>query len=127
MTPGYGSGRVTRSLVAPDALYEGAAFSIPALGMAGWWHVADVVELADGERVRIILTEADHRGRPYRVVLLRADRVVWASTLAPATLAPPRLGHHVACPVCRESWGYLPTSVEPVPCFGCDMIGPTRI
>lgn len=127
---GYRPGAVTRSLVAPHALYPGAAFLVPALATpatgTAWWHVARLVPLvatdSDEDRVRVILAERDRRGRPYRVELDAADAVIWASTLAPATLAPPKLGHEVACSTswCHRRWGYLPVTVSNAPCFRCD-------
>lgn len=136
MMPGYGPASVTRSLVAPHALYPGAAFLVPTLatpGAASWWHVDRLVPLvgtdSDEDRVRVILAESDHRGRPYRVELDAADCVVWAATLAPATLAPPRLGHYVNCstPWCGRTWGYLPVTVFNTVCFRCDTSGPVGI
>lgn len=134
MMPGHRPGAVTRSLISPTALYEGAAFLVPALavpGAASWWHVARLVPLADHagdeDRIRLILTEGDYRGRPYRVDLDTRDAVVWAATLAPATLAVPRLGHHVACSRCRAPWGYLPVTVSNVECFRCHDTGPVGI
>lgn len=118
---------VSRALVSPADLAPGAAFMVPALeaGPSAWWHVDRLVPLAwddgTGPRVRVILQERDHRGRPYRVTLFRADAVVWASTLAPATLAAPRLGHQVDCTTrgCPRGWGYLPVSASSAPCFPC--------
>src|SRR5699024_11056243 len=108
----------SRSLVAPYALYPGAAFLVPALAVpgAGWWHVDRLVPL-DGPRVRVILNQADHRGRSYRVELYTADRVVWAPTLAPPFLTVARLGHHVWCTQCGIPWGWLPVAISNAPCF----------
>lgn len=127
---------VPSSLISPADLPVGTAFLIPPLLMPRtplWWHVADRVDLpgADAEpgRVRLILTESDHQGRPYRVELEAADRVVWTAGAVPSILAPPRLGHHVSCARswCRRPWGYLPVTVCDTPCFRCTRARPVGI
>lgn len=109
-------------MIRPVGLYPGARFAVPVLvgqrtGLM-WWTVHRVMGLA-GARVRLVLEQADHRGRRYRVELAAEDRVVWSLVphRRPVPLSP--LGHHVWCNRCGLTWGYLPVTVSNAPCYRC--------